>query len=79
MGEVKEISNKPQLRGLHHSLVKKNIFISMGLVVAVIVGMEFGFKQPRKERVAEFYRYEYFCKSNMCYVNNIFILGITIQ
>lgn len=57
MGEIKEASNKPQLRGLHHALVKRNIFISLGLVGIVIVAMEFGFKQPRKAVVAEFYKY----------------------
>lgn len=56
-GEVAASSSKPQLRGLHHMVVKKNIGIAMGLCVATVIGMKLFFNDPRRDAVGEFYKY----------------------
>nr|BAN20385.1 unkown protein [Riptortus pedestris] len=48
--------SKPQLRGLLHSAIRKNVIV--GMVLAAISGVAFQYTvcEPRKRRYAEFYR-----------------------
>lgn len=50
------IPRPPQLKGLHHAVVKKNIYVALGLSVAVGVLYKFAICDPKKRDYAEFYK-----------------------
>lgn len=47
---------KPQLRGLLHSQIKKNLIVAIGLSVVFGVAYKFAVSEPRKQKYAEFYK-----------------------
>uniref|UniRef100_A0A0K8TPJ2 Putative cytochrome c oxidase subunit vic n=1 Tax=Tabanus bromius TaxID=304241 RepID=A0A0K8TPJ2_TABBR len=47
---------KPQLRGLHHATIKRNLFVAFGLVTFVTTTFKFLVNEPKKKAYAEFYK-----------------------
>lgn len=55
MSEVATLK-KPQLRGLLHSQIKKNLIVAIGLCIAAGVVHRFTVVEPRRKRYADFYK-----------------------
>lgn len=47
---------KPQLRGLHQAVIKKNLIVACSLAIASIFVMKYGRNDPRKQDYADFYK-----------------------
>lgn len=47
---------KPQLRGLLHSQIKKNLIVAIGLCIVAGVAHRFAVVEPRRNKYAEFYK-----------------------
>lgn len=47
---------RPQLKGLHHAIVKNNIAVAIGLSIAAAVAYKFLINDKKKRDYAEFYK-----------------------
>lgn len=49
--------NKPQLRGLHHATIKRNLTVALVLSAVSVVAVKVLHNDRRKANYAEFYKY----------------------
>lgn len=47
---------KPQLRGLLHNQIKKNLIVAIGLCIVAGIGVKVLVNDARKAKYAEFYK-----------------------
>lgn len=55
-GDAVARANKPQLRGLLHSSIKKNLIVAIVLAGVSAVGVQVFLKDARRATYAEFYK-----------------------
>ncbi|XP_055712955.1 cytochrome c oxidase subunit 6C [Phlebotomus papatasi] len=48
--------NKPQLRGLHHATIKRNLTVALVLSAVSVVAVKLLYNDRRKANYAEFYK-----------------------
>ncbi|XP_055680811.1 cytochrome c oxidase subunit 6C [Lutzomyia longipalpis] len=54
--QVTDKPNKPQLRGLHHATIKRNLAVSLVLCTISVIAVKILHNDRRKANYAEFYK-----------------------